>query len=200
MDGSDLKRRAESDQPDDTLSESTNSKRAKVSPAPANTPDAPAPATKPAPAAGPDEEEPEIVTTAEDLIYDLGGILKPLPAERRAFAALKTLDGVPMPGLEILGAGGVGLALSTRDADAIKACATDILRGMPVKLDVRFLACRGAPAESEADLAIRNNSYRPSLRAGSFLRRPSRSAIARGPAIFTRPFERPLALSSRPSP
>ncbi|KAL8280707.1 hypothetical protein RQP46_007030 [Phenoliferia psychrophenolica] len=136
MDALGLKRAAEPDDLHDALSEST-SKRVKVSPDP-SAGAGPAPwAPKVAPVGGnEDEEEPEVVTTSEDLIYDLHTILSRIPTQRRAFAAFLPLPGAPMPGLDVKGAGGIGLALSTRDAAALKASALDVLRNDPAKEDV----------------------------------------------------------------
>lgn len=120
------KRLAELERPGDALMDSTNNKRAKRSRGGAPAAEASS-AVVQVPASEPsiDEDEPEGMTEAEGLTYDLGVVLATVSADRRVIAALQTLEGVPMPGLAIVGAGGVGLALSTRDADAIKACASD---------------------------------------------------------------------------
>lgn len=84
------------------------------------------------PAAADDSEKTD---AAADLIYDLGVLLAPLPSDRRQFAAYKSLSGAPLPCLDIVGAGRVESA-SPRDAAAVKACAADVMRHMPIKHDV----------------------------------------------------------------
>ncbi|KAK4705568.1 hypothetical protein P7C70_g630, partial [Phenoliferia sp. Uapishka_3] len=121
VEGSETKRRAEDDLPEGALSNSTNGKRTKVEHKGPTKPDDPMRAAVPGNVQQP---APQVVTTAADLVYDLGNIFEPLPADRRAFAAFTSLPTAPNPCLEIAGLGGVGLPLSSRDADALKYCST----------------------------------------------------------------------------
>ncbi|KAL8281003.1 hypothetical protein RQP46_006682 [Phenoliferia psychrophenolica] len=123
----DLKRPAE---PTGALSESTNIK--------------PLPPVQPEPLldSTSNDAEPEVETTAEDILYDLEMCLQPsLQVKRPAFTGATVLASAPPPGLVVEGLGRVESG-SSRDADAIKSQTRASLPHVTVEPDVSTAATR----------------------------------------------------------